>query len=102
DALDKTQYSRKTINADRNQKSFRYTLQKFMEVRGAATIAKRGKQRKRTHAQLLSSIERKYGVPAGPLLAIWGMETGFGSFLGNEHTLSAVATLAYDCRRSAF
>jgi membrane-bound lytic murein transglycosylase B len=30
------------------------------------------------------------------------METGFGNFLGNQHTLSAVATLAYDCRRSAY
>jgi lytic murein transglycosylase len=101
-ALDQTSYSHKTIHADRNQKSFRYTLERFMQVRGAATIAKKGRSLKRTHAQLFSAIERKYGVQAGPLLAIWGMETGFGSFLGNEHTLSAVATLAYDCRRTDF
>ena len=31
-----------------------------------------------------------------------GMETGFGGFLGNQNTLSAVATLAYDCHRTAF
>jgi membrane-bound lytic murein transglycosylase B len=42
-------------------------------------------------------VERRYGVPAGPLLAIWGMETGFGAVRGNVNTLSAVATLAYDC-----
>ncbi len=36
------------------------------------------------------------------MLAIWGMETGLGRFLGNQNTLSAVATLAYDCRRTAF
>ncbi|MCI0735852.1 MAG: lytic murein transglycosylase, partial [Beijerinckiaceae bacterium] len=42
------------------------------------------------------------GVPPGPLLAIWGMETGFGRERGNQNTLSAVATLAYDCRRSAY
>ena len=30
------------------------------------------------------------------------METGFGGFMGKEHTLSAVSTLAYDCRRSDY
>ncbi|MGO7902974.1 lytic murein transglycosylase, partial [Rhizobium ruizarguesonis] len=48
------------------------------------------------------SIERRFGVPAGPLISIWGMETGFGSFMVNQHTLSAVSTLAYDCRRSEY
>ena len=41
-----------------------------------------------------------YGVPPGPLLAIWGMETGFGSQRGNQNMLSVVATLAYACRRT--
>jgi len=41
-------------------------------------------------------------VPPGPLIAIWGMETAFGSQRGNQSALSAVATLAYDCRRPAF
>ncbi len=40
--------------------------------------------------------------PPGPLIAIWGMETGFGHVHGNQDALSAVATLAYDCRRSAY
>ena len=57
---------------------------------------------KKNNAALFSRLEQRYGVPAGPLIAIWGMETGFGSFLGKEHTLSAVATLAFDCRRSEF
>jgi len=101
-ALDTTRYAQKTINADRNQKSFRYSLDKFMQVRGGTAIARRGKGLKQTHARLFANIEKQYGVPPGPLLAIWGMETGFGGFMGNEHTLSAVATLAYDCRRSEF
>src|SRR5690606_24539684 len=62
----------------------------------------KGKQLKQQNARLLNSIEGRYGVPSGPLLAIWGMETGFGGFLGNQNILSAVATLSYDCRRSAF
>src|SRR5262249_54072406 len=51
---------------------------------------------------LFASLEQRYGVPPGPLLAIWGMETGFGRTMGNQNVLSAVATLAYDCRRSAY
>ncbi|MCP4182746.1 MAG: lytic murein transglycosylase [Hyphomicrobiales bacterium] len=101
-SLNKAKYLKKTIRLDRNQKSFRYSLKKFMRIRGANTIIKKGKSLKKTNRRLFTLIEKRYGVPAGPLLAIWGMETGFGRGLGNAHTISAVATLAYDCRRSAF
>ena len=101
-ALAETTYATKTIHADRNQKSFKLSLDQFMVKRGGKTIASKGKAYKKQHAALFKSIEQRYGVPAGPLIAIWGMETGFGGFLGNQHTLSAVATLAYDCRRSEY
>ncbi|ATU90245.1 lytic murein transglycosylase [Phyllobacterium zundukense] len=101
-ALDTVNYATKTINADRNQKSFKYSLDKFMQVRGGQTIISRGKAQKAQNAALFANIEKRYGVPAGPLIAIWGMETGFGSFMGNQHTLSAVTTLAYDCRRPEY
>ena len=101
-ALQGTTYATTTIAADRNQKSFKLTLEQFMQKRGASAIMSKGKTLKRQNAQLFDSIERRYGVSAGPLLAIWGMETGFGSFLGNQNIISAVATLAYDCRRSEF
>ena len=95
-------YSKATIRADRGQKSFKLSLDQFLKKRGATTIVSRGRAMKRSNASLFASIEKRYGVPAGPLIAIWGMETGFGSYLGKEHTLSAVSTLAFDCRRSAY
>jgi lytic murein transglycosylase len=101
-ALGGTSYSTKTINADRNQKSFKLSLDQFMAKRGGRAIASRGKSLKAANAGLFASLEKRYGVPAGPLIAIWGMETGFGASLGNQNTISAVATLAYDCRRTAF
>ncbi len=101
-ALANTKYARATINADRNQKSFKLSFEQFMQKRGANTIIKRGRSMKRQNASLFANIEKRYGVPAGPLIAIWGMETGFGSYMGKQHTLSAVATLAYDCRRSDY
>ncbi len=101
-ALDNVKYATATINADRNQKSFKLSLDDFMKKRGSTTIINRGKTLKKQNAALFAKIEQRYGVPAGPLLAIWGMETGFGNYMGKQHTLSAVATLAYDCRRSEF
>src|SRR5215203_4140894 len=101
-ALMTTNYATATIAADRGQRSFRLSLDEFLAKRGASTIVARGRTLKRSHAALFASIQQRYGVPPGPLLAIWGMETAFGSQRGNQNTLSAVATLAYDCRRSAF
>ncbi|MEM7192639.1 MAG: lytic murein transglycosylase [Pseudomonadota bacterium] len=101
-ALMGTRYAYGTIKADRNQHGFKLSLNQFMKKRGAAAIASKGKRYKRSYASLFNAIERKYGVPPGPLLAIWGMETGFGGYMGRQNTLSAVATLAYDCRRPAF
>jgi len=95
-------YASRTIAADRGMKSFKLSLDQFMVKRGAATIVAQGRRLKQTHAALLASIEQRYGVPPGPLLAIWGMETAFGKLRGNENLLSAVATLAYDCRRPEF
>ena len=101
-ALMRTSYSKATISADRNQKSFKYSLAKFMEVRGAKAIASQGKGRKAKNAKLFASLEAQYGVPAGVLLAIHGMETGFGGFMGDSNVISAIATLTWDCRRSDF
>ena len=101
-ALMDTSYSAATIRADRGQHSFKLSLSAFMAKRGAPAIVARGRVLKRSNAALFASIERHYGVPPGPLLAIWGMETGFGNITGNQNTLSAVATLAYDCRRTGY
>ncbi|MGR3313247.1 lytic murein transglycosylase [Roseovarius indicus] len=101
-ALATTRYASRTIAADRNQKSFRYSLEKFMQVRGSATIVSQGRALKTRNARFYDALERSYGVPAGVLIAIHGMETGFGRFMGDSQVVSAIATLAYDCRRSAF
>lgn len=101
-ALAQARYATRTIAADRNQKSFRYSLEKFMQIRGADTIVAQGRKRKARNAQFYAALERQYGVPAGVLIAIHGMETGFGNFMGDSQVVSAITTLAYDCRRSDF
>ncbi|MDT8855490.1 lytic murein transglycosylase [Paracoccaceae bacterium Fryx2] len=102
DALMGTSYATRTIGADRNQKSFKYTLARFMEVRGSSTIIAQGRKRLAKNPEFYRSLERTYGVPPGVVLAIHGMETAFGGFMGDSNVVSAIATLAYDCRRTEF
>jgi lytic murein transglycosylase len=61
---------------------------------------KRGKSMMLAYAEPLQRIEQRYGVPGPILVAIWGLETDYGSGLGGYSTFSALATLAYDCRRA--
>jgi membrane-bound lytic murein transglycosylase B len=100
--LMQTNYASATIAADRSQRSFGLSLDQFLAKRGASTIVARGRALKQSQAALFASIQQRYGVPPGPLIAIWGMETGFGSQRGNQNMLSSIATLAYDCRRPEF
>jgi membrane-bound lytic murein transglycosylase B len=101
-ALMATNYAQATINADRGQRSFSLSLDQFLAKRGAATIVSRGRALKQSQGAMFASIQARYGVPPGPLIAIWGMETGFGSQRGNQNMLSSIATLAYDCRRTQY
>ncbi len=101
-ALNQARYASRTIAADRNQKSFRYSLDKFMEIRGANTIVAQGRKHKARNASFYAALEKAYGVPAGILIAIHGMETAFGNYMGDSNVVSAIVTLTYDCRRSAF
>ena len=101
-ALMASSYSKTTISADRNQKSFKYTLSKFLSVRGADAIVAQGRKRLARNRDFYAGLEQTYGVPAGVVIAIHGMETGFGNFMGDTNVVSAIATLTWDCRRSDF
>ena len=61
---------------------------------------KKGKTMLLAYAEPLETIEQRYGVPGPVLVAIWGLETDFGAGLGSYPTFSALATLAYECRRA--
>ena len=100
-ALLQANYATATIAADRGQRSFGLSPRAVSGRSAApAAIVARGRSLKQSQAALFASIQQRYGVPPGPLIAIWGMETGFGSQRGNQNMLSSIATLAYDCRRT--
>src|SRR5882724_10944756 len=71
-ALMGAHYSTATIAADRGQRSFHLSLDQFLAKRGGSVIASRGRALKQSNAALFASIQARYGVPPGPLIAIWG------------------------------
>lgn len=99
-ALDTVTFDPGIIAKDRGQKVFRQSFEQFSARMVNASRLKRGVLMMKQHASLLSRIEQAYGVPGAVLVAIWGLETDFGAYLGNTPTLRALATLAFDCRRT--
>lgn len=93
-------YDRAIIARDRGQRVFKLTFEKFAARLVTPARLARGRALLQSHAALLQRIEERYGVPGPVLVAIWGLETGYGADNGNFRTMQALATLAYDCRRS--
>ena len=101
-ALAASSYSQRTINADRNQRGVRYPLDEFIRIRLGSLDGFAAQVRRRidSNPTFYNSLEQAYGVPAGILLAIHGMETGFGNNMGSENVVNSILTVAYDCRRT--
>jgi lytic murein transglycosylase len=102
-ALSGVTYDRKVIGRDRSQKSFKLSFEQFYARRVGPGLLNAARGKMRTHAALLSRIEKRYGVPKEILVSIWGLETNFGrDGSGKYSIIRSIATLAYDCRRSEF
>lgn len=102
EGLDGITYDADVVSHDRGQHVFHQTFEqfsgrminKFRLTRGAALMKR--------YAPVLARIKQDYGVPGGVIVAIWGLETDFGAVTGNFPTIRALASLAYDCRRSDY
>jgi lytic murein transglycosylase len=99
-ALATATFDRSILSHDRGQGAWQGNFAAFAAAHVTAGRIKRGKMMLLAYAEPLERIEQRYGVPGPVLVAIWGLETDFGSGLGNYPTFSALATLAYDCRRA--
>jgi lytic murein transglycosylase len=58
-----------------------------------------GRNRMSQYRDVFAKAEKTYGVPPAVITAFWGLESDYGSFLGNLPILRSLTTLAYDCRR---
>lgn len=96
-------YDRNVIRLDRNQKSFKLSFEQFYARRVSPQLISRGRQKMAQHRATLDRMEKRFGVPAEIVVAIWGLETNYGSDRGQGKSIvQSLATLTYDCRRSAF
>ena len=101
-ALGGITYDTRVIRLDRNQKHFNVPYEEFIAKRVTRGRITKGRRMMARYRPLLSSIEKRYGVPGEIIVAIWGMETDYGTNTGNMNVVRSLATLAYDCRRSDF
>ncbi|MGK2871135.1 MAG: lytic murein transglycosylase [Alphaproteobacteria bacterium] len=92
----------KVISLDRNQAEFTLTFETYRDrVLTPVNIAV-GRRKLAEHGPLLAAIGAKYGVQPRFIVAIWGLETRYGAVKPTMPVMPALATLAFDGRRSAF
>ncbi len=90
------------IERDRAQAEAVMSLEKYVARLLTPKVIATGRDKFAEHKALLDEVSQRYGVPAKIIVAIWGMESNFGHFSGVRPTVAALATLAYDPRRSTF
>ena len=92
----------KVIDLDSRQPEFTLTYGKYVGSAVNADRIAKGQQKVAQFRGLLDALEREYGVPPQYLVAFWGMETNYGTFMGDFQALRSVATLACMTKRVAF
>ncbi len=95
-------YDTDVIRRDRNQAEFSKTIWEYLDSAVSDRRVVDGRAVLEKYGNALERIETKYGVEKEIVVAIWGLETSFGSFRGNNQTIQSLATLAFDARRSKF
>ncbi len=95
-------YDGEVVRRDRSQAEFTRQIWEYLDSAVSDSRVANGRQALARHGTALAAIERRYGVPAEVVVAIWGMETSYGSYRGSDSVIRSLATLAYDGRRQAF
>ncbi|CDG17789.1 lytic murein transglycosylase [Xenorhabdus doucetiae] len=90
------------IKSDRNQPEKKITLDSYLNRVLPAWKVEQGAKEYENNKPQLEKISRQYGVPKAYIVALWGLESGFGKFQGKEDVISALSTLAFEGRREVF
>jgi len=89
------------IETDRSQPEVVQSYEDYLKARVSEWKITNGLTRIGDHGDLLAEVEQAYGVQARFIVAIWGMESNFGTYPITESIFNVLATLAYDNRRGA-
>ncbi len=101
-ALGGIQPIQKVIDLDRKQPEMKKTFAQYKEQIVNQTRIQKGRELMRQHAADLAEVERIYGVAPQYVIALWGIETNFGTNTGGFKVVPALATLAWEGRRAEF
>jgi len=100
--LGQLRFQSRVIELDRSQPEFTQTFVDYLYKRVTAGRVTQGQKHFAERREFLANLTTRYGIPGRYLIAFWGLETNFGSYLGKMPTLDVLATLACDERRSEF
>lgn len=92
----------RVVELDRNQPEFTITLRQYLQRAISDARVNQARAKYAEHRKLLDEVGRKYGVQPRFIVALWGIETNFGQNTGGFSVVQALATLAYDGRRSDY
>ena len=92
----------KVIKYDRFQPEFYEDTKTYISKRSSDQKVKKGNKLYKSNQTFINSIDHKFSVEKSLLLALMGIETNFGTYLGKMDILSSLATLSFDKRRSEF
>ena len=90
------------VERDRSQAETTLTLDRYLARRLDRGTVRTAREMLRRHTKLLSRVSAAYGVPSRVVVAVWGLESNFGRFVGVRPTIAALATLAFDERRATY
>ena len=100
--MDKAIFLPKVIKYDRYQPEFYEDTYTYIGKRVNEEKIKKGLVIYNNNILLIESVEKKFSVEKELLLALMGIETNFGKYLGKMDIISSLATLSFDKRRSEF
>ena len=92
----------KVIKYDRYQPEFYEDTLTYIKKRSSQNKIKQGAKLYKKERVIIEKIEKEFNVEKELLLALMGIETNFGKYLGKMDIISSLATLSYDKRRSDF
>lgn len=90
------------IERDRNQAEFNRTMEDYLAIAASDERIGMGRAKLRQHGSVLQSIEDRFGVEKEVMCAVWGMESFYGTRMGEAPVIAALATLTFDGRRGRF
>jgi membrane-bound lytic murein transglycosylase B len=92
----------KIVDLDSKQPEFSLTYARYIGNAVTSDRIVKGQQRMAQHRGLLDQLQSEYGVPPQYIMAFWGVETNYGSFMGDFQVVRSVATLACMTKRRDF